>query len=311
MLNGTTTRSPRLSRRTDGPTSSIVPVNSWPKVVPTRVSGTRPWKRCRSEPQIAARLTRTIASSGCSMRGSGLSRTRTRKGPSYTSARILLPPPSKLRTEAAVRKCGGRAPPPRPAAVASPLDVGAPRERDPGAREERVDLGPALGEDRAREVVEDDRLEAVRRGVHRARPDAEVAREAADEHPPHAPCLQPRREARARPPAVRPDVLAERAVRVHLAARPLAQQERERGVREPRVERRATRTPHAVVRPELLPSLRQLQRLERLLPWVGRGEGHVPGRMQVLRRDDRRERGRERRDGGDDGVALRHGQRPA
>ena len=42
MLNGTSTWSPNLSLATSGPTCSTTPVNSWPKVEPTRVSGTEP-----------------------------------------------------------------------------------------------------------------------------------------------------------------------------------------------------------------------------------------------------------------------------
>src|SRR4051794_31481205 len=62
-----------------------------------------PWNRCRSEPQIAARVTRTIASLGCSMRGRSFSSTRTRYGPRYTMARMSLPsfldrvPPPRLQ----------------------------------------------------------------------------------------------------------------------------------------------------------------------------------------------------------------------
>src|SRR5688572_27416945 len=44
-----------------------------------------------SEPQIAAVVTRTIASLGCSMRGIGFSSTRTRYGPRYTIACIAAP----------------------------------------------------------------------------------------------------------------------------------------------------------------------------------------------------------------------------
>lgn len=43
MLNGTITRSPGVSERTEPPTCSTTPMNSWPKVVPTRVSGIMPW----------------------------------------------------------------------------------------------------------------------------------------------------------------------------------------------------------------------------------------------------------------------------
>src|SRR3712207_1134048 len=88
MLNGTITRSPRRRFRTDDPSSSTTPTNSWPKVVPTRVSGIRPWYRCRSEPQIAASDTRTIASFGCSIAGTSFSSTRTLYGPRYTIARM-------------------------------------------------------------------------------------------------------------------------------------------------------------------------------------------------------------------------------
>ena len=44
MLNGTITRSPdRAGSAPTGPTSSTTPMNSWPKVWPTRVSGIIPW----------------------------------------------------------------------------------------------------------------------------------------------------------------------------------------------------------------------------------------------------------------------------
>src|SRR4051795_12333259 len=87
-LKGTITRSPGFRFCTDGPTWSTTPMNSWPNVMPTRVSGIIPWYRWRSEPQIAARVTRTIASFGCSMRGTSFSSTRTLYGPRYTIARI-------------------------------------------------------------------------------------------------------------------------------------------------------------------------------------------------------------------------------
>ena len=80
-LNGTITRSPTRRFCTDGPTSWTTPMNSWPNVWPTRVSGIIPWYRCRSEPQIAPRVTRTIASFGCSIVGMSLSSTRTLYGP--------------------------------------------------------------------------------------------------------------------------------------------------------------------------------------------------------------------------------------
>jgi hypothetical protein len=81
MLNGTITRSPGWSRSTEDPTCSTTPMNSWPNVMPTRVSGIIPWYRCRSDPQIAASVTRTIASFGCSIGGMSFSSTRTLYGP--------------------------------------------------------------------------------------------------------------------------------------------------------------------------------------------------------------------------------------
>src|SRR4051812_20128119 len=82
------TRSPGTRFCTDEPTCSTTPMNSCPKVVPTLVSGIRPWYRCRSDPQIAALVTRTIASLGCSIGGTSFSSTRTLYGPRYTIARI-------------------------------------------------------------------------------------------------------------------------------------------------------------------------------------------------------------------------------
>src|SRR3954471_13719969 len=87
-LNGTITRSPTWRFCTDGPTSSTTPMNSCPKVIPTRVSGIIPWYRWRSEPQMAAIVTRTIASFGCAIFGGAFSSTRTLYGPRYTMARI-------------------------------------------------------------------------------------------------------------------------------------------------------------------------------------------------------------------------------
>src|SRR5918997_2179152 len=91
MLNGTITRSPTCRFCTEEPTSSTTPMNSCPNVCPIRVSGMSPWKRCRSEPQIAASCTRTIASLGCSMRGLSFSSTRSLYGPRYVIARMVPP----------------------------------------------------------------------------------------------------------------------------------------------------------------------------------------------------------------------------
>ena len=68
---GTTTRSPTLSRVAPAPTSSTTPIASWPRMSPLSRYMPRTPYRCRSEPQIAVDVTRTIASVACSMRGSG------------------------------------------------------------------------------------------------------------------------------------------------------------------------------------------------------------------------------------------------
>src|SRR3954466_3303361 len=95
MLKGTITRSPTCRCCTEEPTSSTTPMNSWPNVCPTRVSGISPWYRCRSEPQMAASCPFTIASFGCSIRGLSFSSTRSLYGPRYVIAR--MGPPGERR----------------------------------------------------------------------------------------------------------------------------------------------------------------------------------------------------------------------
>src|SRR5690606_15718824 len=58
-----------------------------------RVSGIMPWNRWRSEPQTAARVTRTMASFGCWIVGLGFSSTRILYGPRYAMALTGPPPP--------------------------------------------------------------------------------------------------------------------------------------------------------------------------------------------------------------------------
>src|SRR5436309_266479 len=87
MTNEITTRSPGWKRRTSGPTSSTTPIPSWPMTSPG-VSGILPWRKWRSEPQIAAARIRTIASFGSSIRGSATSRTASCWTPSNTTAFI-------------------------------------------------------------------------------------------------------------------------------------------------------------------------------------------------------------------------------
>src|SRR5918998_3248332 len=92
MLNGTRTWSPTFSFSTPSPTSSTMPVNSWPNVIPTLVSGTDPLYRCKSEPQMHERVTLTMASSGCWISGTGFLSIRTLCGTLKFIASMCMPP---------------------------------------------------------------------------------------------------------------------------------------------------------------------------------------------------------------------------
>ena len=71
MLNGITTRSPGRMWVTSGPTSSTMPIGSWPRMSPLSMYMPSTSYRCRSEPQIAVEVIRTIASVGSWILGSG------------------------------------------------------------------------------------------------------------------------------------------------------------------------------------------------------------------------------------------------
>src|SRR6186997_3183370 len=86
MSNATTTRSPGAKPVTASPTASTTPTASWPITSPGAIGAFR-WKKCRSDPQIAARVTRTIASVGSRSSGSGTSSIRTRPASANTTAR--------------------------------------------------------------------------------------------------------------------------------------------------------------------------------------------------------------------------------
>src|SRR4051794_21237580 len=60
--NGTTTRSPFRTLVTAEPTSTTSPMNSCPRISPSRMVGTYPSYRCRSDPQMAVRVTLRMAS---------------------------------------------------------------------------------------------------------------------------------------------------------------------------------------------------------------------------------------------------------
>ena len=64
MLNGTTTRSPTARSVTSAPTSSTMPIGSWPRMSPGVMKGPSTSYRWRSEPQMPVEVIRTIASVG-------------------------------------------------------------------------------------------------------------------------------------------------------------------------------------------------------------------------------------------------------
>ena len=93
----TSTRSPSATVRTSAPTSTTVPMNSWPRCTPACAMS--PWYRCRSDPQIAVRSTRTTMPSGPLRAGSSTVSTETSWAPLRTTARMA----GNLRQHRAVR----------------------------------------------------------------------------------------------------------------------------------------------------------------------------------------------------------------
>src|SRR4051794_40539645 len=90
-------------------------MNSWPMTSPSCIVGTYPSTRCRSEPQIAVEVIRTMASRLFRIFGSGTSRTSTELRPAQVFA--LMPPlPSRARRptaaapDAAGTPCGPACP---------------------------------------------------------------------------------------------------------------------------------------------------------------------------------------------------------
>src|SRR5215210_3106580 len=88
IWNGITTRSPGLISVTSLPTSSTMPIGSWPSTSPSSMNGPMTSYRCRSEPQMPVEVIRTIASVGSRIEGSGTVSTRTSRFPCHVSARI-------------------------------------------------------------------------------------------------------------------------------------------------------------------------------------------------------------------------------
>src|SRR4051794_34233700 len=86
-----TTRSPSRRLRTFGPTASTMPTPSCPRIVPGFMPDIVPRTKCRSVPQIALAVRRTIASLGSCSCGSGTSSTRMSPTPWYTTAFMVAP----------------------------------------------------------------------------------------------------------------------------------------------------------------------------------------------------------------------------
>ena len=89
IVNGITTRSPGAIWETSAPTSSTMPIGSWPSTSPLLRNGPSTSYRCRSEPQMPVEVMRTIASVGSSSFGSGTSSIRTFRLPCQVSAFIV------------------------------------------------------------------------------------------------------------------------------------------------------------------------------------------------------------------------------
>ena len=68
---------------------------------------------------------------------------------------------------------------------------------------------------------------------------------------------------------------------------------------------------HAVIRPEDLPAIGDIDRLERLLAGMRRRKRQMPARMPVLREHDVREFGRQRINQRHNFIAARHGEATA
>src|SRR3954464_7509540 len=134
-----TTRSPFLKLRTALPHSSTMPTPSWPMMVPGFIPAIVPRIMCRSVPQIALAVRRTIASVGSLIFGSFTSSRRTSPTPWNTIARMTGPPcrlaPQGWRRGAddAIR-LRARGPPPASSQSAVGMRADARRPARPGHR---------------------------------------------------------------------------------------------------------------------------------------------------------------------------------
>ena len=102
---------------TEEPTSSITPTPSCPRIVPGTMPGIVPRTMCRSVPQMALAVSRTIASVGCSIFGSGTLSRRMSPTPWNTTAFMLASWVAAGRV-AGLRRCQISGLPPVTATVA-------------------------------------------------------------------------------------------------------------------------------------------------------------------------------------------------
>jgi hypothetical protein len=151
------------------------------------------------------------------------------------------------------------------------------------------------------------RLETLRHGIPRRGRDAEIRGQAAQEDAPHAQGAQVAGEPRAGLPVV----LGEAAVAVHLPPHPLAE-DRLQGARfQRRMQGRAGRALHAMIRPQRLRAIGEIQHPERRAPGMLAGEGEMARRMPVLRRHHPAEARHQRVGQRQDLVPARDGERAA
>ena len=161
--------------------------------------------------------------------------------------------------------------------------------------------------DRAAGILDHDGLEAGASGILRRPAHAEIGGEAGDHDLGDATLAQIAFQPRPRPAIG----LDEAGIAVDAPAKTLA--DHRFGMRqvEPGMEGGPGRPLHAMIRPEHLRAIIQLDRLEGLAAGVAGGEGGVSRRVPVLRQHDMAEAAPERVDCGYDRVAIRHGEAPA
>ena len=137
--------------------------------------------------------------------------------------------------------------------------------------------------------------------------DAVVVGEAGEEDAPEAPLAEVAVEAGGRGVVV----LKEGGVGIDVGAEALAQDELGLGEMERGVKLGAGRALDAVIGPECLDAVAQLNLLKGLAGAVAGGEGGVALGVPVLREEDVVKEWRDSMDDGNDSVALGHGQRAA